>query len=395
MYHDGLIQYDVYPQKEVINEQVVHANQYWINIFNNVMAERANSLYNLLMVYDKGDYVVLDGWDTWLETYNLTLGSVVTAVDSTPIHEAIKNSYERTYLFYDFVRNQSYVQYLAPINLGATATFTIRNTTGEIVNASLYSHPDINYPSLSWRGYYPGLPDFTTKLYPSTKVGYLQLSGMFYDTALYYNQLISFYSQIADYDHLIIDIRGNYGGNDYYWLENIVQPLLKEKLESKLYLAFKKGATFSHYYRKAEKIYFKQSKSSFDYLPPEVLADEYEIYKEIPMVFKPNNSVDFNGKISLLIDKCVYSSAEAFTVFCKNTGFATLYGTNSGGDGIGRRVYWALPHSKLVLSYSLTLGLFKSGYSNEEFHTAPDVFYESAVDDFNELIDFTIGHLTS
>ena len=67
-------------------------------------------------------------------------------------------------------------------------------------------------------------------------------------------------------------------------------------------MAFKKNATFSHYYRKAEKIYFKQSKNSFDYMPPEVLTDEYEIYKELPMVYKPNNSVDFNGKISVLID---------------------------------------------------------------------------------------------
>lgn len=113
------------------------------------------------------------------------------------------------------------------------------------------------------------------------------------------------------------------------------------------------------------------------------------------MVYKPKNTVDFNGKISVLIDKCVYSSSEAFTIFCKNTGFATLFGTNSGGDGIGRRVYWALPNSKLVLSYSLALGLFESGYSNEEYHTAPDIYYESDCNDFSELVDFTIDHLTS
>ena len=90
------------------------------------------------------------------------------------------------------------------------------------------------------------------------------------------------------------------------------------------------------------------------------------------MFYDPANTVEFNGKIAILIDKCVYSSAESFTIFCKNTGFATLYGTNSGGDGIGRQVYWALPHSKLILCYSFALGLFESGYANEEYHTAPD-----------------------
>lgn len=393
IYRNGIVQWDVYPEKEVITEEVVAANQYWIDIYDDVMEDEDDLLYNLLMVYNKGDYVIYDGWESWLDTYNLTLGLVVIAVNDVPIHEAIRNSYERTYLLYDFERNRSYVQYLAPCNLGPSATFTFRNTTGEIVNATLFSNSYIYYIDLNWRGYYPDLPDVSTKLYPSDKIGYLQVGEMAYDPSMYLYLMMMFYDQIADYDHLIIDIRGNYGGNNYFWYENIVEPLLKEKLESKLYLAFKKNATFSHYYRKAEKIYFKKSKNSFDYLPPEVLTDEYKLYKEVPMIYEHRNSVDFNGKISVLIDKCVYSSAEAFTIFCKNTGFATLYGTNSGGDGIGRRVYWVLPHSKLILSYSFALGLFESGYSNEEFHTAPDVYYESAANNFSELIDFTLNNL--
>lgn len=394
-YHDGLVEWNVYPQKEVINEQVVNANYYWQSAYNDIMTERYGLLYNLLMVYNKGDYVVVDNWDTWLDFYNLSLGSKVIAINDVPIHEAVSESYERSYLLFDFNRSRNYVQYLSPTNLEPTATFTFENTTGEIINASLISSPLYSYPGLNWRGYYPNLPEVATMIYPSSKVGYMQIGGMAYDQAAYFVQMMDFYRQIADYDHLIIDIRGNYGGNDYFWLENIVEPLLKEKLRSKLFLAFKKSATFSHYYRKAEKIYFKKSKSRFDYLPPEVLTKEYDIYKEIKMIYEPRNTVAFDGKISVLIDKCVYSSSEAFTIFCKNTGFATLYGTNSGGDGIGRRVYWALPNSKLVLSYSFALGLFESGYSNEEFHTAPDIYYESDVNDFSELVDFTIDHLTS
>ncbi|NHK31861.1 MAG: hypothetical protein FK730_10950 [Asgard group archaeon] len=394
-YRNGILEYDVYPDKEVFNLEVVDANQYWKYRYWDVMTIRESYLYNILMVYDKGEYIVYDGWQSVLDNYNLSLGSEVIAVDNIPIHDAVKNSIERSYLFYDFTRNRSYIQYLTPGNLGLTPTFTFKNTTGEIINATLYSDSTIFYDNINWRGYYPDLPVVSNLMYPSAKVGYMQIGEMSHDPAAYIDQMMMFYDQIADYDYLIIDIRGNYGGNDYFWYENVVQPLLKEKLKSKLFLAFKKDGTFSHYYRKAKKIYFKKSKSSFDYLPPEVLTDEYDLYKEVPLVYEPANTVDFKGKIAVLIDKCVYSSAESFTIFCKNTGFATLYGTNSGGDGIGRQVYWVLPHSKLILCYSFALGLFESGYSNEEIHTAPDVYYESAADDFSELIDFTIADLTS
>jgi len=393
-YRYRVLEYDVFPDKEIFTLDVVNANQYWRYKYNDIMAEREAYFYNILMVYDKGEYIVHDGWQTWLDNYNLSLGSEVIAVDNVPIHVAVKNSIERSYLFYDFLRNRSYIQYLTPGNLGFTPQFTFRNTTGEIINATLYSDPTISYDNVNWRGYYPELAEVATLIYPTMKVGYMQIGGMAYNPAAYFDLMMMFYDQISDYDHLIIDIRGNYGGNDYFWYENIVQPLLKEKMKSKLLFAFKKDATFSHFYRKAKKIYFKTLKSGFNYLPPEVLTNEYDLYK-VRYVHKPANTVDFSGKISVLIDKCVYSSAEAFAVFCKNTGFATLYGTNSGGDGIGGRVYWVLPHSKLILSYSFALGLFESGYSNEEFHTAPDVYYESAAGDFSELIDFTINDLTN
>ncbi|MFW9922017.1 MAG: S41 family peptidase [Candidatus Thorarchaeota archaeon] len=394
-YHDGMIQYDVYPQKEVINDQVVTANYYWWSIYNDIMNEKGYQHYNLLMVYNKGEYEVVDGWEAWLDTYNLALGAKVVAIDDVPIHEAVQNSYEESYLFYDFARNRSYIQYLTPRILKQTPNFTFENTTGEIIDVTLFSNPSITYDGVNWRGYYPNLAEVATKLYPAEKVGYMQVGGMAYDPAAYWNMMMNFYTAIADYDHLIIDIRGNYGGNDYFWCENIVEPLLKQKLQNKLYLAFKDSATFSHYHRKAEKIYFQKTKSSFDYLPPEVLTKDYKIYKEHKLEYEPKNTVEFSGKITVLIDKCVYSSAEAFTVFCKNTGFATLVGTNSGGDGIGRRIYWALPHSKLVLSYSFALGLFGSGYSNEEYHTAPDIYYETDCNNFSELVDYTINYLTA
>ncbi|NHJ48224.1 MAG: hypothetical protein FK733_10600, partial [Asgard group archaeon] len=128
-YYESALRYDRYLQYSIINEEVVGYNEYWIDIYNEVIDRRYNHLdnllivnkdernvllYNLLMVYDRGDYIVYDGWESWLDYYNLTLGSKVIAVDDVPIHEAVSNSFERSYLFYDYSLNRSYIQFLAP-----------------------------------------------------------------------------------------------------------------------------------------------------------------------------------------------------------------------------------------------------------------------------------------
>lgn len=40
----------------------------------------------------------------------------------------------------------------------------------------------------------------------------------------------NFFEEIKNYDKLIIDIRGNSGGANAYWIKNIVMPLANEEL---------------------------------------------------------------------------------------------------------------------------------------------------------------------
>jgi hypothetical protein len=395
---EWFVEDDRYPYYEIFNEEVVEANQYWINIYNNVMYQRDNWFlgvnrveYNLLMVYDKGDYIVHEVWNT---TDNDLIGSKVVAVDGLPIHNLIKDSYNVTYLHYDFARTRNYVEYLRPLHLGFSTDFTFENATSDQFNRTLYFNSSIIYPSINWRGYYPNLPDVSTNLYPTERVGYLQVGGMHNPSFILHEQIMSFYESIADYDHLIIDIRGNSGGSDYFWYHEIVEPLLKEKTKSTVYLALHKEAKYSHMMRRERQWYFKASKSRLSELPPEAQSNEVKIYKN-SITFEPANSVDFNGTISVLIDKNIFSASESFSVFCKNTGFATLYGTHTGGDGIGDATYFVLPNSKLIIRFSYILGLFPNGQANEEMHTAPDVYYESSKGNWDELIDFTISELTS
>ncbi|MCG3220909.1 MAG: hypothetical protein H7641_05970 [Candidatus Heimdallarchaeota archaeon] len=43
-----------------------------------------------------------------------------------------------------------------------------------------------------------------------------------------------------------------------------------------------------------------------------------------------------------------------------------------------------------MIEISAAIGLDKNGYANEEFHTVPDVYYESTKGNWSELIDFAI-----
>ncbi len=45
-----------------------------------------------------------------------------------------------------------------------------------------------------------------------------------------------FYEEIKDYEKLIIDIRNNGGGNDYYWQKNVIEPLASETISIDNYI---------------------------------------------------------------------------------------------------------------------------------------------------------------
>lgn len=90
----------------------------------------------------------------------------------------------------------------------------------------------------------------------------------------------------------------------------------------------------------------------------------------------------------MLVDDAVYSASEAFASFCKATGFATLVGTTTGGDGVGiDPMVVVLPHSGICLRFSSSLGLNPDGSGNEEFGTVPDVVCEPGEDALEKCLE--------
>jgi hypothetical protein len=375
---------DYYPLNEIFRQEVVDVCSYWGPKYNTAWNQHYDTVFNVLIVYDRGNYAIKNYNNSWEAEFGND--TVVTHVNGVPIDDAIQTLYETSYIDHDFHRGKNYVWSIYPRDFGDDAVFTVENSTGYV--------DDVNFEVLS--GYagdpydYPSTP-FNTSLYESDRIAYMYVGSFGGGMDVYADEVLTFYTEIEDYDHLIIDIRGNNGGFYSKWIDGLVEPLVQETIVYNQYLGYRNSqyATQTQAYMLTDIV----PKTEFSYLPPEAQTDNYTIYRTI-FTFPPMSETNFAGNIVVLMDHYVYSAAEGFVSFCKESGFAKLYGTASGGDGLMIRPFnFVLPNSKLVINSASALGLDSTGHVNEEVRTQPDVSFESAFGAWDELINFTIADL--
>ena len=79
----------------------------------------------------------------------------------------------------------------------------------------------------------------------------------------------------------------------------------------------------------------------------------------------------------VVVDENVYSSSEKFVLFCKQTGWATVVGRHTGGDGLGSSpVLVMLPDSGILIRFSNTAGETLEGALSVD-GTEPDILLET------------------
>lgn len=196
-----------------------------------------------------------------------------------------------------------------------------------------------------------------------------------------HGKLADWFTENAGKKYVIIDITGNGGGNDSYWMNSIVAPNIDETLEYTSYYLTPYGeesrAQFALDHTGFEDLNPNlDDLLKFPKINPEDLSDVSYYAAISPSVTPATGEKLCGGQFFLLVDQGVYSAADAFAMFCKTTGFATVVGVNTKGDGGGRNVYHLkLPQSGLILRYRAMHGLNPDGSSNVEFGTTPDVAY--------------------
>lgn len=235
--------------------------------------------------------------------------------------------------------------------------------------------------------------EIEAKIILDDRIAYLRIPSFYRNIDNDNLFLLDFYATYADYDHLIIDIRENGGGYSWYWEYNIVSPNIDVPL-SYYDLQIYRDSPLNRPFIKAE-IRLGAKSYPISELPdlPQIdrddlkLADRFLRFDQQIQPSRADSQKLFKGRIWVLTGPDVYSAAEMFCYFSKQTGFATLVGEPTGGDGPGvSPALFALPNSGLLVQYSCSHGLNPDGGSNEEFGTEPDIAIQPGEDALNICI---------
>jgi len=197
--------------------------------------------------------------------------------------------------------------------------------------------------------------------------------------------LIDFFDGLDNISNLIIDLRGNSGGSDLYWQDLIVKPNAKTFLTSERYYFYNLSNTNQDYISGSG-----VRSETFETVPEPYFSLYNGVFSHYTVdrtVFEKAD-VPYKGKIWVLVDERVYSASENFVMFCKNTGFAELVGTATGGDGgIADPMLVSLPNSGLIVRFSVFYGTNADGSGNEENGTLPDILISDGEDALEKCLE--------
>lgn len=230
---------------------------------------------------------------------------------------------------------------------------------------------------------------------PEVIMGYVEdipylKCGTFMDwTEETYDTVAEFLLAQGDADHVIIDIRGNRGGNSSAWMKGIAPYLTDETLRWDVLFGGKSGA-LNLWLNPAYMAQATQDdtwKERFPNISEENL-EGLDFVMETYDTIEGNS--EFDGQVWLLVDGDNYSAADQFAVFSKNTEFATVVGTQTSGNGIGAQPYtMVLPYSGMMIYYESYAGFNEDGTCNGIVGTKPDYWAmkgQTALDRCVEMI---------
>lgn len=190
-------------------------------------------------------------------------------------------------------------------------------------------------------------------------------------------------SEIAEIDNVIIDVTGNQGG-DFRCAEMCILDVLGCECEWQYY-CYCMNTQSNKEIVEAQNLHIQ----SIDYMSEEMNIPYFVDYLELDGFIEMKWSFDVprpskikNAKLWLLVDEQTYSSADLFAAFCKETGWATVVGrkTSGDGDGISTGVF-VLKNTGLLYTFSTSTRANLNGSANVNEGTVPDIIckisYES------------------
>jgi len=224
----------------------------------------------------------------------------------------------------------------------------------------------------------------TTAIIEPGQIAYFNVASFMNNMIMDAEVLFNFYYEIQDYEHLIIDIRGNGGGFAGYFPALILSMLIGENMSfmyPEFFVANEKTAPLfenpmslamadlygifpaAEYVRSQNMTQFNQNDLALlDYVA--VWSVEY-----IPSDY----AIPFGGQIWLLVDEDSASASVMAAMISANTGFATVVGTPTSRVTGVVYTHVALPNTGVLFRIDLGYTTDQYGRSIEEFGVIPQV----------------------
>jgi len=193
--------------------------------------------------------------------------------------------------------------------------------------------------------------------------------------------MMDFYSQISDFNHLIIDLRGNGGGFTRYFVQLFMAPIIPYDVN--LYIntlimggALNRAWTYAIFaddrtFRDINPTKHPLTPTDFPHLHPSDAAKlDYVIPYHVHIASTGQNL--FNGQIWILVDHNSASAVEYALLYSIAADFATIVGTPTRGvTGGGLAAFFPLPHTGLIIRYDYGYFIDVYGRAIDEFGVIP------------------------
>lgn len=365
-----------------IDKQAYRSRDYWLNLAAGVemyVHSKAG------IRYEQGKYVLAQDYQAGKTLF--PQGSMIERINGLDAEDYVKSLQTRLHLVWDAALHQVYLQSLlsADPGTGAWEIEAVR-PDGTIAKG--------NFPV--YKGYAAPYQSeqhdrnvITVELDDQT--GYIRIFSF---AGVYKEQdrlIIQDFMKKSGgkYSKLIIDLRRNGGGEDDYWADNLLKPLLKAPVDYEQSASVKKsfserfGLRFRLYKQFVSSTLTNKDRYNVTEVKKEQLpgADsaEWDTYT-VTKHWQPEDSFPFDGKVFVLADGDTFSAADNFTAAVRKLGLGTVAGTNTAG---GACVYmepyrYALPNSGLIFKLETDLNGNAEGRINEIYGTAPDVLLDDS-----------------
>jgi hypothetical protein len=214
-------------------------------------------------------------------------------------------------------------------------------------------------------------------------------------------RVFDFYDEIADFEHLIIDLRGNGGGFFEAYLNLFMAVNISEIIRVPAFYFFMDGEYTRRFSPYVTRTPLPIAAATFTNMNPRPIEDilaehqlvdlriddmerlSYGVVGEIRIneqrLPRFNNQPAFNSNIWLLTDEHMGSAAQIAAWVSKDSGFATLVGEVTGGNYGGQRTVAVLPNSGIAFQFDLFYATDRHGRPIEA-GTVPHHFNRPGMD---------------